>query len=124
MRSLSPFTTLHIHHLEGAVGRVDPDATAFRHRSPRYAMNILGLWPAGGQPDPHIAWVRRTFDAVQPFATGAPYLNFLGDEGADRVRAAYGAETYDRLARTKHRYDPANFFRVNQNIRPAAPAPA
>ena len=122
MRSLSPFTTLHIHHLEGAVGRVAPDATAFRHRSPRYAMNIVGLWTAGEQPDPHIAWVRRTFDAVQPFATGAPYLNFLGDEGADRVRAAYGAETYDRLAGIKHRYDPANFFRVNQNIRPAAPS--
>jgi len=124
MGSLSPFATLHIHHLEGAVSRVKPEATAFRHRTPRYAMNVVGLWTAGEQADPHIAWVRRTFDAVQPFATGAPYLNFLGDEGADRVRAAYGAETYDRLAKIKQRYDPTNFFRVNQNIRPAAPTPA
>ena len=61
---------------------------------------------------------------MQPFATGAPYLNFLGDEGADRVRAAYGPDTYDRLATIKERYDPTNFFRVNQNIRPAAPARA
>ncbi|HLY21935.1 MAG TPA: FAD-binding oxidoreductase [bacterium] len=124
MRPLSPFTTLHIHHLEGAVSRVNPDATAFRHRAPRYAMNVVGLWTAAEPAEPHIAWVRRTFDAVQPFATGAPYLNFLGDEGADRVRAAYGSETYDRLAKIKERYDPANFFRVNQNIRPAAPARA
>jgi len=124
MGSLSPFATLHIHHLEGAVSRVKPEATAFRHRTPRYAMNVVGLWTAGEQADPHIAWVRRTFDAVQPFATGAPYLNFLGDEGADRVRAAYGAETYDRLAKIKQRYDPTNFFRVNQNIRPTAPTPA
>jgi FAD/FMN-containing dehydrogenase len=124
MRRLSPFTTLHIHHLEGALSRVNPEATAFRHRSPRYAMNLVGLWTAGEQPDPHIAWVRRTFDAMQSFATGAPYLNFLGDEGTDRVRAAYGAATYDRLAEIKARYDPANFFRVNQNIRPAEPARA
>ncbi|HYM69702.1 MAG TPA: FAD-binding oxidoreductase [bacterium] len=120
MRALSPFTTLHLHHLEGAVSRVDSEATAFRHRTPRYAMNIVGLWTAAEQPDAHIAWVRRTYDAMQPFATGAPYLNFLGDEGVDRVRAAYGSATYDRLAELKTRYDPTNFFRVNQNIRPAA----
>ncbi|HLJ62098.1 MAG TPA: FAD-binding oxidoreductase [bacterium] len=119
MRALSPFTTLHLHHLEGAVSRVDPEATAFRHRTPRYAMNIVGLWTAAEQPDPHIAWVRRTYDAMHPFSTGAPYLNFLGDEGGDRVRAAYGAATYDRLVEVKTRYDPTNFFRVNQNIRPA-----
>lgn len=123
MRPLSPFTTLHVHHLEGAVGRIAPDATAFPHRAPRYVMNIVGMWTAGEPPEPHIAWVRGTFDAMQPFATGAPYLNFLGDEGADRVRAAYGAATYDRLAAIKQRYDPTNLFRVNQNIRPAAQAP-
>ena len=124
MRGLFPLTTLHIHHLEGAVRRVDAGATAFPHRTPRFAMNIVGLWAAGEPAAPHIAWVRRTFDALQPFATGAPYLNFLADEGTDRVRAAYGPETYDRLARIKQRYDPTNFFRVNQNIRPAERAPA
>lgn len=124
MSSLSPFTTLHIHHLEGAVSRVDPEATAFRHRTPRYAMNIVGLWTGGERAEPHIDWVRGTFDAVQPFATGAPYLNFLGDEGQDRVRAAYGAATYDRLVAVKNRYDSTNLFRVNQNIRPTAAATA
>jgi FAD/FMN-containing dehydrogenase len=118
MRSLSPFATLHIHHLDGAVSRADPNGTAFRHRTPRYAMNIVGLWAANEQADPHIAWVRQTYDAMQPFSTGAPYLNFLGDEGADRVRAAYGPATYDRLVAVKNRYDPANFFRLNQNIKP------
>jgi len=120
LRSLSPFTQLHLHHLEGAVARVDPEATAFSQRTPRYAMNILGLWAAEERSDPHVTWVRRTYDAMQPFSTGSPYLNFLGDEGADRVRAAYGAATYARLVEIKTRYDPTNFFRVNQNIRPAA----
>ena len=59
MRALSPFATLHVHHLEGAVSRVDPEATAFSHRTPRYAMNIVGLWTAEERSDPHIAWVRR-----------------------------------------------------------------
>jgi FAD/FMN-containing dehydrogenase len=124
MRSLSPFATLHIHHLEGAAGRVDPAATAFSHRASRYAMNIVGLWTAEEPAPPHVAWVRDTYDAMQPYATGDPYLNFLGDEGTERVRAAYGRATYDRLAEIKSLYDPANFFRVNQNIRPAAAAPA
>ncbi|SRR5579871_39977 len=118
MQALSPFTTLHLHHLEGAVGRVDSGSTAFPHRDPRYAMNIVGLWNAGERPDPHIAWVRETYDAMRPFSTGAPYLNFLGDEGAERVRAAYGPGTYQRLVAVKNTYDPTNFFRVNQNIRP------
>src|SRR5579883_2343549 len=77
MRELSPFTTLHLHHLEGAVSRVDSSATAFPHRHPRYAMNIVGLWTARERPDSHIAWVRETYDAIRPFSTGAPYLNFL-----------------------------------------------
>jgi FAD/FMN-containing dehydrogenase len=119
MRELSPFTTLHLHHLEGAISRVDSSATAFPHRHPRYAMNIVGLWTAQERPDSHIAWVRETYDAIRPFSTGAPYLNFLGDEGADRVRAAYGPAAYERLVDVKNTYDPGNFFRVNQNIRPS-----
>ena len=64
----------------------------------------------------HVAWAREFFSAVQPHADGRVYLNFLGDEGADRVRQAYGAWQYERLAASKRTYDPTNFFRMNQNI--------
>ena len=71
-----------------------------------------------GETDRHVEWTRGLSQAVQPFASGGVYVNFLGDEGEDRVRAAYGPATYDRLAEIKGRYDPTNFFRMNQNIRP------
>jgi hypothetical protein len=64
--------------------------------------------------------VRDYFAALQPFSTGGVYVNFLGDEGQDRVRASYGAGKIDRLAALKTRYDPTNFFRLNQNIRPVS----
>ena len=118
MRGLSAFTTLHIHHLSGAISRVDPESTAFGYREPRYAMNIVGMWTHSERSEPHITWVRKTHEAMQPFSTGNPYLNFLGDEGLDRVKAAYGHEKYERLARLKTAYDPTNLFRLNQNIKP------
>ena len=66
----------------------------------------------------HIQWTRE-LSAMTPFATGGVYVNFLGDEGAGRVRAAYGPEKYRRLSELKKKYDPENFFRLNQNIKPA-----
>ena len=65
------------------------------------------------------AWARRYWEAVHPYTLGGAYVNFMMEEGEDRIRATYG-ENYDRLAAVKRRYDPDNFFRVNQNIRPAA----
>jgi FAD/FMN-containing dehydrogenase len=67
----------------------------------------------------HIAWARHAAQSIQPYATGATYLNFLGDEGQARVRDAYGAN-YDRLVAVKNIYDPTNFFRLNHNIQPTA----
>jgi hypothetical protein len=61
---------------------------------------------------------------MAPFATGGVYVNFLGDEGQDRIKAAYGERTYARLVDLKRSYDPANFFRVNQNISPGLPSDA
>ena len=119
MKSLSPFSAVHIHHWEGAVKRMDADATAFAHRDAPYVLNILGLWTAGEDADKHIGWARGFSRAIQPFATGQVYLNFLGDEGEDRIRLAYGADKYARLAALKKRYDPNNLFRMNQNIKPA-----
>ena len=118
-RMRSPFSAIHIHHLEGAVKRFPDDGTAFAHRSARWVLNIVGLWPGPEGSDVHVGWVRELRQAIQPWATGAVYLNFLGEDGPDRVRAAYGAGKYARLAELKRAYDPDNFFRINQNIRPA-----
>lgn len=75
------------------------------------------MWDNGESRDTHVKWVRETWDALQDVGAGEPYVNFLSDEGVDDVRAAYGEDTYRRLVELKHRYDPANTFRLNQNIR-------
>ncbi len=100
------------------MSQVDDDATAFAGRSAPFAININGVWTDPAEDQEHIAWARALFAAMEPFATGSVYVNFLGQEGAERVRAAYGAN-YARLARIKARYDPDNVFRDNQNIQPA-----
>jgi FAD/FMN-containing dehydrogenase len=119
MKPLSPFAAVHIHHWEGAVKRQNAEATAFAYRDVRYVLNIVGLWMEPGDADQHVVWVRDFAQAIQPFATGQAYLNFLGDEGPARVKAAYGAERYGRLVALKDKYDPTNLFRLNQNIRPS-----
>jgi FAD/FMN-containing dehydrogenase len=114
----SPFSTMPIFTLGGAVSRVPEDATAFSNRNAQHIVNIVGAWPID-DPDPqrHIAWVRESFEAMQPFATGS-YMNFMSDEPADRLRAVYGPAKYQRLTALKRRYDPDNVFRHNQNIVP------
>jgi FAD/FMN-containing dehydrogenase len=77
----------------------------------------LGDTPQGGQDAK--AWVKRFRQDISPYATGGVWLNFIGDEGQARIRAAYGDENYSRLAEVKHEFDPRNVFRGNQNIRPA-----
>jgi FAD/FMN-containing dehydrogenase len=114
----SPLSAIHIHHVQGAVSRVNADATAFGHRDAPFILNILGGWMDPTESDAHIAWVREAWRAVQPYSTGAAYLNFLGDEGQARVQAAYGAQKYERLVDIKSQYDPTNLFRFNQNIKP------
>jgi FAD/FMN-containing dehydrogenase len=100
------------------VSRVNAAATAFGHRDVPFILNILGGWMDPTESDSHIAWVREAWRAVQPYSTGAAYLNFLGDEGQARVQAAYGAQKYERLVDIKSQYDPTNLFRFNQNIKP------
>ena len=105
-------------HLGGAIRRRPPADSAFENRSAEHALNIDAVWSDPETDAAQIAWVGRMFEATQPFGAGV-YVNFLGEEGDERVRAAYGPEKYERLARIKARYDPDNFFRMNQNIRPA-----
>jgi FAD/FMN-containing dehydrogenase len=105
---------------QGAATRVDPRESAFPHRSPAYELLILALWEQPAQKESHLRWVQEFWDAIVPFSGGGVYVNYLSEgEGADRVRAAYGAN-YNRLAAIKKKYDPSNFFRLNQNIPPAA----
>ncbi|HEY7118010.1 MAG TPA: FAD-binding oxidoreductase [Tepidisphaeraceae bacterium] len=114
----SRYSTMPIFTLGGAVARVSEDATAYSNRNAQHNLNILGAWEIT-DPDPerHIAWVRQTWEALQPFAAGA-YVNFMSDEPADRLCAVYGPEKYSRLVALKRRYDPENVFRHNQNITP------
>jgi FAD/FMN-containing dehydrogenase len=118
----SPHSAVFIEHHGGAAGRVGPGETAFAHRGLPYDLVILAEWDDPAQDDTNIGWARELWAAMRPFAADAVYVNALGDardEGEERVRAAYGAATYDRLADLKRVYDPANLFRVNQNIKPA-----
>jgi FAD/FMN-containing dehydrogenase len=100
---------------------VDEDATAFTHRQAPYNLVIVGIWPDLADNATNIRWVRQTWDAMQPFSAGAVYVNFLGraaDEGAERIKEAYGVAKYERLLALKKQYDPTNLFRLNQNINP------
>ena len=109
-----------IEHLEGAVGRVGPEETAFDGRAAQFSLLITSIWQHGDEPDRHIRWTRDLFAMMQPFVAEGVYVNYVGgDEGDERVRAAYGRLKYDRLVALKRKYDPTNFFRLNQNIAPA-----
>jgi FAD/FMN-containing dehydrogenase len=104
--------------LGGAAARVPVDATAYAHRQSRIMVNVAALVGAPEQAPEHEPWVVGLADALRQDDTGA-YVNFLGDEGEERIRAAYPGPTWDRLVEIKRRYDPTNVFRLNQNIRPA-----
>jgi FAD/FMN-containing dehydrogenase len=114
----SPRTHVDIHDLGGAIRRVPEDDTAFSHRDANYVFNIVSIWTDPADDELNINWSRDLWNALRPYATGATYINFMGSEGEDRVKASYGPK-YQRLAEVKRKYDPTNFFRLNQNIKPA-----
>jgi FAD/FMN-containing dehydrogenase len=113
----SPLSQIHIHQLGGAMGRIAPEATAFHRRDAGFIYNLIGLWKDPSENEVHTQWAKRAFEALRPVSLGGAYVNFLGDDGQQRVRAAYDSN-YARLAELKSRYDPTNLFRMNQNIRP------
>ncbi|WP_243751327.1 BBE domain-containing protein [Paraburkholderia sp. BL10I2N1] len=92
--------------------------TAYVNRDARYDCFPISIWDDPADDDLNIRWAREVWDAVKPFSTGGVDANNLGEEGEDRVRSAYG-ENDPRLMELKKRYDPTNFFRLNQNVRPA-----
>ncbi len=115
--AVSPYSSVLIEHLGGAMGRVPPEATAFPHRSAAYDVVIMPMWTNADESDAHIGWADSLWRAIQPFSSGGVYVNYLGDEGEDRVQAAYGIN-FPRLVKLKQQYDPTNLFRCNQNLRP------
>jgi len=104
--------------LGGAMARVPAEATAFAHRASRIMVNLAAFYDGPEDRAVREAWVSDFEAALRQGDSGA-YVNFLGDEGEARVRAAYPGSTWDRLRAIKARYDPTNLFRLNQNIPPA-----
>jgi FAD/FMN-containing dehydrogenase len=117
-RCPSPMAQLLLEHVHGAATRVGAQETAFPHRAEGYNFFILSQWIDPAMTDRCIAWARETYQEMEPFAAAGRYVNYLGDdEPDDAVSAAYGPN-YQRLRQLKTKYDPKNFFRMNQNIQP------
>ena len=114
----SPQCEIFFGAIGGATTRPAPDATAYAHRDARFVMNVHGRWDDPAIDAEGIRWARDYFKASAPFASAGVYVNFLTADEGERVKAAYGPN-YDRLARIKRQYDPANLFSINQNIVPA-----
>lgn len=96
------------------------DATAFGSRNAPFNAHYLSMWPDPADTETNIAYTRKVSTAMKPWTTGRVYLNFIGEEGGDRVEAGFGPEKYARLRELKKEWDPANLFRHNQNIPPAS----
>lgn len=112
-------STMHLYPVNGKVHRVGEADTAFAYRDAVWSGVIVGIDPDPANANRITDWARGYYNALHPFGAGGAYMNFMMEEGEDRIRATYRGN-YDRLAAVKAKYDPGNFFRVNQNIRPAA----
>ena len=110
-------SSMHLYPINGACHDVASDATAFGHRDANYAMVVLASSDDPGDDEANTKWVRDYSDAVAPYSEPGGYINFMDDDDSGRVRDNYGGN-YDRLVKTKRRYDPDNLFHVNQNIAP------
>jgi hypothetical protein len=118
----APLTLVNTFHMGGAIGDVDPEDTAFAERSAPYMISIDGMWTDAGDDAANIEWVRSAYGQLEPFSNGSVYLNFTGraDEAPSAgVDSAFGRNLL-RLAEIKAEYDAANFFQLNDNIRPAS----
>ncbi|WP_373498505.1 FAD-binding oxidoreductase [Desulfococcus sp.] len=111
-----------LRHMGGAIDRLGSDKTAYQSRGAQFMLSIDGAWTDPAETDRNIAWIRQFWEEMRPFSTGGVYLNFpgFGEGDSDLWQASHGAN-YERLAMVKNMYDPTNFFRLNQNIRPSAP---
>ncbi len=118
-RITSPYSYVELDPLGGAISCVEDGTTAVGFRQAPFLFQANAVWPSDDpERERHVAWSRDFWAALTPFSAGATYLNFIGDEGSDRIRSSFGPELYARLVAAKRAYDPENRFRVNQNIDP------
>ncbi len=110
-------SAMHLYPINGAAHRIGKNDTAFSYRDATWAQVIVGVDPDAGNNERIIAWTKEYWDALHPHSAGGAYVNFMMDEGQDRVKATY-RDNYDRLVAVKNKYDPTNLYRVNQNIIP------
>ena len=113
----SMHSTMHLYPINGAASRVGAHETAWSYRGSSWAQVMVGVDPDPANKEKITAWARQYYDALHPYSAGGAYVNFMMDEGEDRVKATYRGN-YERLAEIKTKYDPDNLFRVNQNINP------
>jgi FAD/FMN-containing dehydrogenase len=113
----TPHSTMQLYPMNGAVTRVGRNDTAFSYREAAWAAVIVGVDPDPANSQRITTWAKEYWNALHPHSAGGAYVNFVMDEGHDQVRQSY-RDNYDRLAIVKAKYDPTNFFRINQNIRP------
>jgi FAD/FMN-containing dehydrogenase len=111
-------STMHLYPVDGAAGRVKNDATAWAYRDAKWSSVIVGVDPDPAKKETITTWARDYWAAIHPHSAGGAYVNFMMDEGEERVKATYG-RNYARLTKIKKKYDPNNLFKVNQNIKPA-----
>ncbi len=115
----SPHSMILLFELKGQIQRQPRDIMAFDHRDDNFELSIIANWTDATKDEENIEWARQTWLAIQPFVKAAAYVNHLtGDETPGRIRAAYGPLKYERLRQVKRKFDPTNFFRINQNIEP------
>lgn len=113
----TPQSTMHLYPVDGAVHEVGKDETAWNKREARWSMVFVGVDPDPENAEKIKTWARDYWKALHPYTLGGSYINFMMEEGQDRVEASYG-DNYERLQKVKAKYDPDNFFHVNQNIKP------
>ena len=111
-------STMHLYPIDGKAGRIKNSDTPWCYRDAKWAQVMVGVDPDPANKERISAWAKDYWNALHPHSAGGAYVNFMMEEGDDRIRATYG-KNYDRLAKIKKRYDPTNLFRVNQNIKPA-----
>jgi hypothetical protein len=113
----TPHSTMHLYPINGAAHQVAETDTPWAYRKANWAQVIVGVDPDPANNEKITKWTKDYFDAIHPHSSGGAYVNFMMEEGQERVRASY-KHNYDRLVEIKGKYDPDNFFRVNQNIHP------
>ena len=113
----TPLSQMHLYPISGAAGRVGKNETPWLYRDAKYAGVFVGIDPDPANAEKITRWAKDYWEALHPYSSGGVYLNFIMDEGQERIKASYG-ENYERLLEIKKKYDPENFFKVNQNIKP------